>query len=245
MTVDQEVQWLLAEKLLHVRTGAVNPRVDVISRRSVALATFNSTLEALRYVNAISEEESIQWRNKMWRALGLDPPDVGEQGTMHLVYLGDGEPPKPEHINLVPQYPRMASGPSETIEAFGGSLRIEEVEYDDGVTLIRWHIETMPDVNAAFPDLAAALEEDIVGMDDWAAGHFRSKNYVALTRHDVPRLALDDDVATDYFEHRVSAKSRPGVEIAGITAFTPGTPSHADYLMIHWLGSSLKINLSC
>jgi hypothetical protein len=82
-------------------------------------------------------------------------------------------------------------------------------------------------------------------MDDWAAGHFRSKKYVALTRHDVPRLASEDDVAAGYFEHRVSAKSRPGVEIAGVTAFTPGTPSHADYLTIHWLGSSLKINLSC
>jgi hypothetical protein len=43
----------------------------------------------------------------------------------------------------------------------------------------------------------------------------------------------------------VSAKSRPGVEIAGVTAFKPGTPSRADYLTIHWLGSSLKINLSC
>ena len=242
-TVDQEVQWLLAEKLLYIRTGLVNPREDVIRPRSVALAAFGSTLEALRYVNAISDEESIGWRNKMWRALGLDPPNVGEPGTTQLFYLGDSEPPRSERINLVPQYPRKAIGPSEAIEAFGGSLRVEEVEYDDGVTLVRWQIETMPDVDAAFPDLTAALEEDIVGMDDWVVGHFRSKNRAALARNHVPRLGLEDDVATDYFEHPVSARSRLGVEVAGITAFTPGTPSHTEYLMIHWLGSSLKFSL--
>jgi hypothetical protein len=47
--MDQEVRWLLTEKLLHVRTGPVNPREDEIRRRSVALASFNSRLEALRY----------------------------------------------------------------------------------------------------------------------------------------------------------------------------------------------------
>ena len=92
--MDQEVQWLLAEKLLYIRTGLVNPREDVIRPRSVALAAFGSTLEALRYVNAISDEESIGWRNKMWRALGLDPPNVGEPGTTQLFYLGDSEPPR-------------------------------------------------------------------------------------------------------------------------------------------------------
>jgi hypothetical protein len=50
----------LAEKLLHARTVHFIPGEDVISRRSRALATFGSTLEALRYVNAISDEESTQ-----------------------------------------------------------------------------------------------------------------------------------------------------------------------------------------
>ena len=114
ITVDQEVRWFLAEKLLHIRTGPVLPHDDVISRRSRALATFGSTLEALRYVDAISEEESMQWRNKMWRAVGLEPPEVGEPGTIRMIYLGEGEPPQPERINLVPQFPRKVSGPSET-----------------------------------------------------------------------------------------------------------------------------------
>lgn len=168
--MNQEVRWLLADKLLHVRTDLVIPRENMIRRRSFALATFNSTLEALRYVNAISEEESLQWRTKMWRALGLVSPSSAEPGTMQLVYLGEGDPPQPERINLVPQYPRTVAGPRETLGAFHGHLRIEEIEYDDSVTLVRWQIEPIPDVDAAFPELTAALEDDIAGMDDWV-GH--------------------------------------------------------------------------
>jgi len=158
-----------------------------------------------------------------------------------MVYIGEGEPPQPERINLVPQFPRKVSGPPETIGAFTGCLRVEEVEYDDSVTLIRWEIGPMPDVDAAFPELAAALEEDVSGMDDWAIEHFRSKNREALRRHRVPRLELEDNVGTEYSEHPV--RSGGAAEIKGITAFTPGTPSHAEQLTLHWLGSSLTIDL--
>jgi len=235
---------LLTEKLLYVRTGLVDPDEGVGSRRWRALATFDTTLEALRYVNAISEEESIQWRNKMWRALGLDPPPVGgEPGQMRLYHLGEGEPPQRERVNLVPQYPRAVSGPPETIEAHGGCLRVEKVEYDDSVTLIRWQIAPMPDVDAAFPELAAALEEDVSGMDEWAIDHFRTKHLVALQRHRVPQLDLEDNVGTEYSEHRVNRRSGTSAAIVGITTFTPGTPSHAEYLRLLWLGSSLTMDL--
>lgn len=238
--MDQEVWWLLAEKLLHVRTGPLTPNDDVISRRSRALATFGSTLEALRYVNAISEDESIQWRNKMWQAIGLEPPEVAEPGTIRLVYLGEGEPPQLER-NLIPRYPRKVSGPSETIGACSGCLRAQEVEYDDSVTLIRWQIGPLPDVDAAFPQLAAALKEDVSGMDGWAVEHFKSMNREALRRHRVPRLELEDNVGTKYSEHPVG--SGGAAEIKGTTAFTPGTPSHAEHITLHWLGSSLTIDL--
>jgi len=132
-----------------------------MSRRVRTLAAFDSTLEALRYVNAISEEESTQWREKMWRAIGVGPPEAGESGTVQLAYLGEGEPPRSERIDLVPQYPRKVTGPSEALEAFGGCLRVVDVEYDDSVTVIRWQIAPTPDVDAPFPELTAALEEDI------------------------------------------------------------------------------------
>jgi hypothetical protein len=202
--MDQEVRWLLTEKLLHVRTGLVNPREDVIRRRSVALAAFNSTLEALRYVNAIADEESLECRSKMWRALGIEPPNAAEPGTMQLVYLGDGEPPQPERMNLVPEYRWKVPGRREALRAFNGSLLVEDVEFDDSVTVVRWRIEPMPDVDAAFPELAAALEEDIAGMDDWAIGHFRLKNRQALQRHRIRQLVLEDAVGTEYSEHPVS-----------------------------------------
>jgi hypothetical protein len=241
--MDQEVRWLLTEKLLQVRTSPVNPLWDVGRRRSLDLATFNTTLEAFRYVNAISDEESIQWRHKMLRALGLDPPGAVEPGTMQLIYLGEGTPPQRERINLVPQYPRTLAGPLETLSAFDGCLQIEKVEYDDSVTVVRWQIDPMPDVDAAFPELASALEEDIAGMDDWAIEHFRLKNRQALQRHRMGLLALQDSVGTEYSEYPVSAKSGGVAGIRGITAFTPGTPSHAERMIILWLGSSVTVNL--
>lgn len=241
--MEQEVRWLLTEKLLHVRTGRISPQADVARRRFMALATFSSTLEALRYVDAISEDELTQWRDKMWRALGLDPPDTAESGKVQLVYLGEGEPPQHERINLAPQYPRTVAGVRETLSAFDGRMRIEEVEYDDSVTVVRWQIDPLPDMDAAFPELAAALEEEIAGMDDWAIGHFRFKNRQALQQHRMRRLALEDSVGTEYSEHPVSAKSGGVGGIKGITAFTPGTPSHAEQLIIHWLGSSIRLGL--
>jgi hypothetical protein len=162
---------------------------------------------------------------------------------MQLVYLGDGEPPQPERMNLVPEYPRKVPGRREALRAFDGSLRVEDVEFDDSVTVVRWQIEPMPDVDAAFPELAAALEDDIAGMDDWAIRHFRFKNRQALQRHRIRHLVLEDTVGTEYSEHPVSAKTAGVGGIRGMTAFTPGTPSHAERLIIHWLGSSMTLDL--
>jgi hypothetical protein len=177
----------------------------------------------------------------MWRAIGLEPPGASAPGQIQLVYLGDDAPPVPTHDSWVPQYPRTISGTRESLEAFHGGFRIDEVEYDDSVTLVRWQIGPMPDVDAAFPELAAALEEDTAGMDRWAIEHFRAKSRDALRRSRVPVLDLEDDVGTEYQGHRV--QSGGAAEIKGITAFTPGTPSHARYLVVHWLGSSLQVDL--
>ncbi len=213
--MDQEVQWLLAEKLLHVRISRTVPWADVISNRSRILTAFNSTLEALRYVNAISEEESVQWRDKMWRTIGLDPPGPAEPGKIRLVYLGEGEPPQPDHESLIPRYPRRIGGPHETVDAFGGRLRIDEVEYDDSVTLIRWHMSPVPDADAAFPELAAALAADTVGMDQWAVEHFRVMNREELWRLRIPRFELEDDVGTEYSHHPISGGGVTGSDIKG------------------------------
>jgi len=240
-TVDQEVRWLLAEKLLRVRTGPVMPGEDVITRRSRVLATFSSTLEALRYVNAITEEESLDWANRMRRAVGFELPEIAKPGTSRAFYVGDGDPPRPEHVNLVPQYPRKVPGLPAALEAFGGRFRVEDIEYDDSVTLIRWQIGPLPDVNAAFPDLAAGLEDDISGMDDWAVEHFRSMNRHELQWYRAPRIELEDNVGTKYNKHPV--RFGGAAEIKGTTAFTPGTPSHAVRLTVLWLGSSLRVDL--
>lgn len=100
--MDQEVRWLLAEKLLHVRTGLVHPRRDLISRRSVALATFNSTLGALLYVNAPSPRRSGFSGVTRRGGRSVSTPSMSESQDDANWSLGDGEPPRPERMNLVP-----------------------------------------------------------------------------------------------------------------------------------------------
>jgi hypothetical protein len=241
--VDQEVRWLLTEKLVHARTGLAAPWVEPIGPRSRILTSFDSTLEALEYVHAISKDESVRYRNKMWRAIGLEPPGPAEPGQIRLVYLGDDEPTRGAHEILEPTFPQKIAGPRETIHAFGGTLEIKDVEFDDSVTLIRWRISPLPDVDLAFPELAAALADDTAGMDEWAIEHFRKMHREALWQLRVPRFSLEDNVATEYVEHPVGCGGISGLDIKGTTAFTPGTPSHAEHLLVHWLGSTLKITL--
>jgi hypothetical protein len=240
--VEQEVQWLLTEKLVRVRTRPETLGEDLSTDRSRILTSFGSTLEALRYVDAITEEESTEWGNKMWHAIGLESPEPSGPGKVRLVYLGEGDPPPQLPTNLVPRYPRRVVGQSEAAQAFGGTLRIEEVEYDDSVTLVRWQIAPMPDVDVAFPEVARALVEDTAGMDEWAIEHFKDMNRQALQRFRVPPLELSDDVGTVYSGRAVGG-SGSGAEWKGIAAFTPGTPSHARRLSVHWLGASAQIAL--
>jgi hypothetical protein len=240
--LEQEVQWLLAEKVLQARISMAARRAPVVTIRAQSLASFGATLEALRYVGSISEDEAAAWRDRMWEAIGLDPPGPAAPGTVQLVSLADGEHPHSDQQSLVPRYPRRVAATDETIEAFGGSWRIDAIEYDDSVTLIRWRIGPMPDVDAAFPGHAAALASDTVGMDQWAVDHFRTMQRKGLWQV-VHRFELRDDVGTEYRDHPISSGGVTGAHMKGVTSFTPGTPSHVRQLHVEWLGASGTFDL--
>jgi hypothetical protein len=128
------------------------------------------------------------------------------------------------------------------MDAFGGSLRIDEIEYDDSVTLVRWRISPIPDVDAAFPVHVAALHRDTVGMDRWAVEHFRTMQRKGLWRV-VHRFELRDDVGTEYCDHPINSRGVTGAHMKGVTSFTPGTPSQSRQLQVNWLGVSRTFEL--
>jgi hypothetical protein len=164
--MDQEIHWYLAERVIGARTFPPQLQRDLVAYRSRAVSTFAATLAAFRYVQAISEDESTQWRNRMLQALGVDPPGPPGSNTGQLIYLGEGEPPRNEPVPaLVPQYPRSVVVPPNETEVCGGALRVLEIDYDDSVTLVRWRIAPFPDVDALFPHIAHAIALDTAGMD--------------------------------------------------------------------------------
>jgi hypothetical protein len=91
-TVRQQVQWYLAEGLAGIRA---QPGPDSTEDRRGALVAFGAKLEALRYVEEMSEEERLDWYNRLLIALGIEPPPPAEPGTMRAFYIGPGSPPPP------------------------------------------------------------------------------------------------------------------------------------------------------
>ncbi len=237
----QEVQWYLTERLVEKRTRPIPPGRTTIEYRTQALGAFGATLEALRYVDELSAEEVSSWSRRMFRALGVHIDEPTGPGS-HAVYIGDGPPPTQERGPSMPQFPKRVDRRNlGTCHAYGAQLKLDEVEYDDMVTAVRWTIAGPFDVDAAFPEHFAALEADVTGMDDWAAELFRDKTRENLRLWQVPVLSLSDDVGTEYEASPRGTRSQIS-RMEGLTLFAPGTPSHARRLTFGWHGSTIEVH---
>ena len=93
-----------------------------------------------------------------------------------------------------------------------------------------------------FPDVASALDHDTDGMDEWAVEHFRQMSRDALQDFRLTEIDLSDDVGTNYLPQRRTQRG-DGSTLSGVTAFLPGTPSHATRLDLAWHGKHLPISI--
>jgi hypothetical protein len=237
--MDQEVQWFLTEQLVQARTLWHQRSQDIVSWRSSTLGHFGAALEAFRYLKVITDEESADWYRRALSAVGIALTDAGSGARG--IYLGEGDSPALPDAPM-PKFPRHIEGVRGSVRVQGGRLRVLDADYDDSVTLVRWEISPIPDVELLFPNVASALEHDTEGMDDWAVDHFRQMSRNALQDFRLTEFGLSDDVDTTYVPQRRTQRG-DGSTLSGVTAFLPGTPSHATRLDLAWHGKLLPISL--
>jgi hypothetical protein len=159
--VEPENQWYLVEAPANARALA-GPDEDYEAKQR-SLSSFNGVLGGFRYLSEITQEEEQTWRRKMLVALGYEPPEPGPPGTVSILYTGDPKkrPPQVPETPLI--FVRSIPGPDQEFDVHGGKFRVIAAEIYDTSVVIRWRTAPEPDVWAAFPEEAAALESDMEG----------------------------------------------------------------------------------
>ena len=131
--------------------------------------------------------------------------------------------------------------PDREFEIHGGRLRVITVEFYDSVVVVRWRVSPDPDLALAFPEETLALEQDLVGLEDWASEELRSKGRRSLIMMRLFRgFSLTDDLGTSYMPKGQSHGGQPG-ERSGQSRFLPAVPSSASVLTFTWLGLDVPI----
>ena len=207
------------------------------------LSHFAGILAGFRYLGAVTPEEEQDWYRRMLVALGYEPPEPAPPGVTRAMYVGDPakRPPRPQPRD-VPVFIRSQPGPDEEFEVHGGRLRVIAVELYDSAVAVRWRVAPQPDVASAFPDEAAALEHDLVGLEDWAAEDLRQKGLQKLSMMRLYKFGLTDDVGTSYMQ----TGSRHGGGPSGMTgeAEFHAPPPNASVLVFSWLGREVPIPIA-
>jgi hypothetical protein len=241
--VKPETQWYLVEALSNAR-GRVGRRDDYEAKQN-QLSHFAGVLAAFRYVGDVTQDEEHIWYRKMLVALGYEPPDPAPPGTAQAIYVGDPAerpvpPPQPESA---PAFVRSQPGPDAEFEVHGAKIRVIAVEFYDSAVVVRWRVSPEPEITAAFPHEAAALEQDLVGLEDWAAEDLRRKGQQKLSMMWLYKFALTDDLGTPYFQMGSGHSGRPH-EMTGESRFQPAPPSGVSLLTFSWLGLEIPIPIA-
>lgn len=235
-----ETQWYLVEALSHARAG-LGVRDDYEAKQS-GLSSFRGSLAAFRYIGEITQDEENAWFRKMLVALGYEPPDPPPPGVAQAIYVGDPakRPAQPPTPPSAPAFIRSQPGPDEEFEIHGGRLRVIAIEFYDTVVAVRWRVSPEPEITSVFPDEAAALEQDLVGLEDWASEELRRNGQQQLRMRRLYRFGLADDLGTSYVSTG-SGHSGHGHEMTGEARFQPGPPTSISLLTFSWLGLEVPI----
>ncbi len=236
-----EVQWYLVEALSSARGQA--ERLDSNEAKQGELRHFGGVLAAFRYLEAITDEEQQDWFRKMLVALGYEAPPLAIPGLSRAIYVGDpAKRPSVPEPRPAPSFVRSHSGPDEDFEFHGGRFRVISVEFYDSAVVFRWRASPEPDVASVFPDETTALEQDLVGLEDWAAKDLRWKGHAKLKMTRLYRFGLTDDLGTSY----VQMGMRHGSGTYGTTGEVEfsAPPPEASLLTLSWLDLEVPVPIT-
>jgi hypothetical protein len=218
---------------------------DDYEAKQKGLSHFAGVLAAFRYTGDITQDDEHAWHRKMLVALGYELPDPPPPGMSQAIYLGDPakRPVPPPNPSSAPLFIRSHPGPDEEFEIHGGKLRVIAVEFYDSVVLVRWRVSPEPDIASVFPEEAAALEQDLVGLEDWATEDVRRKGQQKLRMMRLYKFGLTDDLGTSYNSMGSGHGGRPH-EMTGEATLQPAPPAAASPLALSWLGLEVPMPIT-
>jgi hypothetical protein len=238
--VKPEVQWYLVEALSNAR-GHLGIRDDYESKKN-QLSHFAGVLAGFRYLKAVTQQEEEDWYHRMLVGLGYTLPDPAPPGFSQAIYVGDpAKRPPIAPPRGAPLFIRSQPGPDQEFEIHGGKLRVIAVEFYDSTVTIRWRVSPQPDIASAFPDEAAALEHDLIGLEEWAAQDLRKKGHETLAMMRLYKFGLQDDLGTSYVELGVGYGGNES-DMTGQAEFQ-APPPEASVLVFSWLGLEVRIHI--
>jgi len=241
--MEPETQWYLAEALSDARSRR-GIRDDYETKQN-QLSHFAGVLAGFRYLGSVTQEEEQLWFRKMLIALGYEPPGPAPPGTAQAIYVGDPvkRPAAPSQPDSAPEFIRSQLGPDEEFDWHGGRIRVIGVELYDAEVVVRWRVSPEPDVEAVFPSEMEALEQDLLGLEEWAATELRDKGKQNLRMMRLYKFGLRDDLGTPYVAKGSGHGGRPH-EMTGSVRFEPAPPPGVSMLTLSWLGLDVPIPLA-
>lgn len=238
-----EFQWYLVEALSDARAH-LGIRDDYEAKKD-QLSRFGGVLAGFRYLGAVTQDEENDWRRRMVVALGYQLPDPAPRGVSQAIYVGDpAKRPPPAQPPSAPVFIRSQPGLDQEFEIHGGKLRIIAVQFYDSTVTIRWQVSPQPDIPSVFPDETAALEDDLIGLEEWAAQDLRQKGHQKLAMMRLYKFGLRDDLCTSYAQLLLGS-SHGGNErrMTGDAEFK-APPPEASVLVFSWLGLDVPIHIN-
>ena len=238
--MESEIQWFLVEELSQARAH-LGLRNDFEAKQR-QLTHFGGVLAAFRYSGSITQDEQNTWNRKMLAALGYELSDPAPAGVAQAIYVGD--PAKRQSqpkVQSAAVFIRSQPGPDREFEVHGGKLRVISLEFYDSMVSVRWRVSPPPDITSAFPAETSAIEEDIVGLEDWAAEELRRKGHQKLSMMRLYHFGLSDDLGTNYVPLGLRHGSS-SIGTAGEVEFQ-APPKEASELSFSWLDLDVRIPL--